>query len=410
MFLTQAVYINLAISTATIAISFPFTVLFNGLLIWNIIRRPMLRKKNFMVVIGYLAVTDLATGVFVQPTFIARQLCRITGQCRIYDVDTVFYYLVIVTCGSSISHLTLVACERYIAIKHALRYAVIATTNRLLTRTIMVWILEFALNAIFLYNFGPIIYDIVAAIALLFCISLIVYFYTAIYLESSRHRRQIRVTAPQNETSSSRKKEFKAAKTTALVLGFLLTCYAPSVIVMINIHFISPVNSYNGSLWSCAIAWQSTFVLLNSLFNPLIYGCRVQEIKQLVASSFNWRRTNTDVIEMVEVNRKRINLGDKKTCEEPAIEISTKATELTAKICFDSNAETDEKHEDSSRPQVPPHISPRDDSERANPNTIGNDADSENNFQLNQSLSEGKNIEREQNEMTLTAMVHFNHV
>ena len=172
MFLTQAVYINLAISTAIIAISFPLTVLFNGLLIWNIIRRPTLRKKNFMVVIGYLAVTDLASGVFVQPTFIARQLCRITGQCRICDVDTVFYYLVIVTCGSATSHLTLVAWERYIAIKHALRYVVIVTTNRLLTGTIMVWLLEFALNAIFIYIFSHFIYDMVATIALLFCISL----------------------------------------------------------------------------------------------------------------------------------------------------------------------------------------------------------------------------------------------
>ena len=312
MFLTQAVYINLAISVAIIAISFPFTVLFNGLLIWNIIRRPALRKKNFMVVVGYLAVTDLASGVFVQPTFIASQLCRITGQCRICDVDTVFYYLVIVTCGSSISHLTLVAWERYIAIKHALRYTVIVTTNRLLTGTIMVWILEFALSAIFVYSFGGFIYDIVAAIALLCCISLIIYFYTTIYLESRRHRRQILATAPQNETNSSRKKEFKAAKTIAIVLGFLLTCYAPSVVVITFIYFISPINSSNGSLWACIIAWQSTFVLLNSLINPLIYGWRVQEIREFIASSFKWRRTNRDVVEMVEINRKRVNRGDKK--------------------------------------------------------------------------------------------------
>ena len=187
LFLTQAVYINLAISTAIIAISFPFTVLFNGLLIWNIFRRPTWRNKNLLLVTGYQAVTDLATGVFVQPTFIASQLCRITRQCRICDVDSVFYYLLVVSCGSSISHLTLVAWERYIAIKHALRYTVIVTTKRLLTGTIMIWILEFALNAIFVYSFGNFIYDIIASIALLFCISLIVYFYTEIYLESRRH-------------------------------------------------------------------------------------------------------------------------------------------------------------------------------------------------------------------------------
>ena len=46
MFLTHAVYINLTISTIIIAISFPLTVIFNVFLIWKILQRPTLRKKN----------------------------------------------------------------------------------------------------------------------------------------------------------------------------------------------------------------------------------------------------------------------------------------------------------------------------------------------------------------------------
>ena len=81
----------------------------------------------------------------------------------------------------------------------------------------MIWFFEFTLNGILIYSFGTFIYDIVTAIALLFCISAIVCFYTAINLESKRHQHQI--TTPQYETNSLRQKEFKAAKTTALVLG-----------------------------------------------------------------------------------------------------------------------------------------------------------------------------------------------
>ena len=110
---------------------------------------------------------------------------------------------------------------------------------------------------------------------------------------------------------------------------------------------------------------------------------------------------------MVEANRKRINLGDKMNWEERAIGNPSKATELITKI---SNVETDKKHGDSSRLQVARHISSRDDGERSNLNYIGDDADSENIFELNQSLSEGKNIEKEQIEKTFNAIAHFNHV
>ena len=124
-------------------------------------------------------------------------------------VDSAFYYLVTVTCGSSISHLTLVAWERYVAIKHTLRYRLIVTTNRLVIYDILIWLLHVALNAILLFDFKSVfVFEMSQAIAMLILIAMILYFYTAIYLESRRHRDRINATTPQYGTNRSREKEF----------------------------------------------------------------------------------------------------------------------------------------------------------------------------------------------------------
>ena len=88
--------------------------------------------------------------------------------------------------------------------------------------------------------------------------------------------------------------------------------------------------------------------------------------------------------------KEKESILEKKNCEELAVENQSKATKLIAKSCFDSNAETDEKHGNSSRLQVPLHISPTDDGERAYPSNTADDAGSENNLELNDRLLEGK--------------------
>ena len=313
-YLTNAVYINLVISACINGISFPITSILNGLLIFFIIRRPMLRRKKSTVAIGYQAATDLAVGIIVQPTFVATQLCRITGKCRICLLDSIFYYLSVVTCASSINHLLLIAWERYIAIKYALRYRLIVTAKRLLAGTIAAWLFEITLNGVFF--FGRIssfsINDIVKLLTTIICLAITVYFYIAIYVESRRHRVLITTSTPQQGTNHIR--EFKAAKTMALVLGCLLICYAPTC-VLFTVTSIYPINSSNGSVWECIFIWAVTFALLNSLINPLLYGWRVQEIREVVASTFKWNENSrrqdpqTDMIEMTEHNnRERVNL------------------------------------------------------------------------------------------------------
>ena len=69
------------------------------------------------------------------------------------------------------------------------------------------------------------------AIQVLISFAAIVYFYVVIYLESKRHYREIKVNKPLSKINRSR--EFRAAKTTAVIFGCLLIYYRPSFVAII---------------------------------------------------------------------------------------------------------------------------------------------------------------------------------
>ena len=225
-YLTSVVYKNLIVNSIVNGLGFPLTALLNAVFILCILLKPNLRRKKSTILMGYLAVTDLVVGVIVQPISLANVLCQITGRCSSCPVDTARVYLLRVSSGSSLAHATLIAWERYIAIKHALQYKLVVTTKRLLAGTIAAWLISAALICTsFLHvTLSILLY----AIEVLICFAAIVYFYIVIYLESKRHCCEIKASNPLPITNLLKEKDFKAAKTTAVIFGCLLTCYGPS--------------------------------------------------------------------------------------------------------------------------------------------------------------------------------------
>ena len=311
-YFTAAVYRNLIVICAINGLSFPFTTLLNAVFILCILLKPNLRRKKSTVLIGYLAVTDLLVGVTVQPKFLVSVLCRMTGRCSSCPVDTVRVYLLRVSCGSSLVHVTLIAWERYIPIKQALQYKLVVTTKRLLAGMIAAWLVSVALICIPFFHVTLSI--LFYAIEVLISLTAIVHFYIVIYLESMCHCREIKACNPLPQTNRSRKNEFKAAKTTAVIFCCLLIWYGPSFVAIIISKSIFPVKRSNASIWNCIYPWIPTVIMLNSLCNPLIYGWRVKEFRNLIASIFQifkcWSSNNSqqpeiEMIEIVELNLNR---------------------------------------------------------------------------------------------------------
>ena len=318
-------YRNLIVNSIVNGVSFPFTALLNAFFILCILLKPNLRRKKSTVLIGYLEVTDLVVGVIVQPMFLANVLCQMTGGCSSCIVDTARVYLVRVSSGLSLAHVTLVAWESYMSIKHALQYKLVVTTKILLAGTIAAWLISVAFACILFFHLF--LYQLLYATALLISFAVIVYFYIAIYLESKRHYREIKAKNPLRNTNLSRReKDFKAAKTTAVIFGCLLICYRPSFVTIVIEDFIFPVNRSNATIWASINQWIQTSTMLNSLCNPLIYGWRTKEFRDVIASIFqifkccstnDTRQSEIEMIEMVELNAYgRLSTGSLPDCHK----------------------------------------------------------------------------------------------
>ena len=389
-YLTPSVYINLIIISVVNGLSFPFTALLNAVFILGILFKQNLRGKKSTVLTGYLAVTDLVVGVIVQPIFLASVLCRITGRCNGCAVDSARVYLLRVSCKSPLVHVTLVAWERYMAIKHALQYKLVVTTKRLLAGTIAAWLTSVA--SICITFFHVTLSKLLTTIGFLISIAVTVYFYIAIYLESRRHRREIQANNPR-ETNLLREKNFKAAKTTAIIFGCLLICNGPSFSAIIIDKFIVPFNQPNAPVWACIFPWMSTFIMLNSLCNPCIYGWRVKEFRDVIASVFqifkccstgDTRQSEIEMIEKVELNTVgRLTNGS-----------LADRHESRRKMPVDSNDEASQHRNCGCKTEIPF-------------TGIRNNVDSANDLELNDLSSKANSSKSEQNRLNVEAMVHM---
>ena len=306
-YFTAAVYKSLIATSVINGLSFPFTALLNAVFILSILFKPNLRRKKSTIMMGYLAVTDLLVGVIVQPMFLASALCQITGRCSSCAVDTVRAYLLRVSCGLFMSHSS--HGKDTIAVKHARQYKLVVTTKRILAGIIAAWFVSVAFICITFFHVT--LSNILLAIELLISFAVIVYFYKVIYLESMRHRREIKASNPLPETNRLRENEFMATKTTAVIFCCLLICYGPSFVVIRIRKFFLPGNSSYATNWAYIYPWIPTLAMLSSLLNPLIYGWRVKEFRDVIASVFQifkcyssntTRQSEIEIIEMVELN------------------------------------------------------------------------------------------------------------
>ena len=264
-------------------ITSPLTVLFNVLVIMAVKRRPRLQSYP-NILLACLALTDALTGLIVQPSFVlfrTFQLLGINESEIILDVFHNFSLRTVSLC--SLLHLMLITCDRLIAIKFTLRYPHLVTARNIKVAVITVWIVSFISGVTRPINNEPIKTISYLSVALIYisCILFIVSSYLLLYREIIRHHKKIKTEQLPQEEVERFAKENKALKTTVFVLGAVALCYVPVVFVLV-IRGSGLVTSI-----SVFIPWIRTFVMLNSLLNPLIYCWRQKEMRKF---AFRFRR------------------------------------------------------------------------------------------------------------------------
>ena len=230
-----------------------------------------------------LSCTDLLVGVVVEPLYITRQSLALSGvdDCEVW----IAYLTMALFCtGASFLNLTLISCERYVAIFSPLNYMRLVTKSRVLSIIGGVWLAWVTLTCVRFAGIpNRIVYLICfAVIGSCYAITAFVYFF--IFREARRHHRRI-VTEQQNydPLAPSVARETKLAKTMAYIFGALLICYTPGMVILLirTIKGDSPELLYN------FYPWAENLIFLNSSLNPMIYCWRNREIRRAVFRVIN---------------------------------------------------------------------------------------------------------------------------
>ena len=296
--MTDGTYRNLVAITGINSVAVLPTIILNALVIIAVATRHRLRTPSNQL-LASMAVTDLFSGLVVQPIAIAVQVKRILGDgpfCTLETVCSVFGVAAVLT---SFSHLVLISIDRYIAIKKPLRYRNMVTKQRIKTGVILAWVL----TVLLLIPAGPVlsitdsateiglayskVLNMILSLVCLVYIVIIGYTYGYIYSESRRLKKQ------------------PTANTLSIILGAVLLTYLPSIIT--GAVSSSSERSLEPRVMTVVWSWANTVIVLNSLFNPLIYCWRFKNLRHAFLEMLHLREPENrpPEIEMVEIRRHR---------------------------------------------------------------------------------------------------------
>ncbi|XP_028654833.1 trace amine-associated receptor 1-like [Erpetoichthys calabaricus] len=278
---------------ATLCTAIIVTICGNLLVIISISHFKELHTPTNYLILS-LAVVDFLLGGFIMPPFMVLtvETCWYFGEffCKIH------YSSAIMLCTASIIHLSIISIDRYYAVCHPLKYKIKVTTSVTFNIICVSWIISAVLG------FGIVLLELnlkgiedfykhnvyckgscvlmqnetsgLLSSLLSFYIPgfIMVCIYIKIFKVARRQAKSITVTIHQSKriderrNAESSRRETKAARTLAIVLGVFLICWSPFFLCNIVdplIHYTTPPLLINILLW-CGY--------LNSSFNPLVYG------------------------------------------------------------------------------------------------------------------------------------------
>ena len=125
------------------------------------------------------------------------------------------------------------------------------------------------------------IVNLLVVVALLSCILFVAISYALLYRETRRHERMIKAQQLPPEQVERFAKESKAFKTTVYVVGAVVLCLLPAVVILV-VRVSYGVLLAQSSLFLVNSPCIRTCGILNSLLNPLIYCWRQKEMRKFI--------------------------------------------------------------------------------------------------------------------------------
>ena len=315
-YLTDHTYRNLVASICVNSLAIIATILLNSLAIFALASKRSL-QSNSNTLLACLAGSDLFVGTIGLTSSVAVNVKRALSIEPFCALETIHFIILVGPTYVSLGHVVLISVDRYIAIKDALRYRVIVTKQRIKKGTLAAWAvgvyltIQEAVLAVTIKDAARMysVYWTVSAVSTsvigLACISGICYCYVYIFSEIRRQNKRLQTEQLSQEEGKRVKKDNKAAYTLGIILGVLVITYMPLMILLL----LGSIPAHNKSDTGTALisySWATTFVLLRSLFNPIIYCWRNENIRYAVLESFRIRKPERAVdMQMVEIQNRQ---------------------------------------------------------------------------------------------------------
>ncbi|XP_078375817.1 melanocyte-stimulating hormone receptor-like [Oculina patagonica] len=275
---SQENYIVILICIVINLVTCPVTIVMNVLVIVAVKTRQGLQRMS-NILLAYLASTDLLVGVVSQPLLITALIFLMTDSfiayCNVYNAVTLSTNLSVIT---SVFLLALISIDRYVAMKHVLRYESIVTKSRITVAVVCSWL---TVTAYIIYAYLVTGKTQFFALSLMVAgnLSVIAYCHISVYAISRRHRRQIISQQISQAATAKFLEQKKAWKTTTIIIGVVCLSFLPGLVNNVSRIFISGgiFENRNHSLF---IPVFFTCMMLNSLFNPMIYCWRIRNFRE----------------------------------------------------------------------------------------------------------------------------------
>ena len=277
--ISSEVYCWLVFITVISIITCPVTTVLNALIIVAVKTKNQVRAKS-NIALACLSSTDAVMGVIGLPLFSSWLIVELQGNtfgthCELIGFTRTSLRLLSI---ASLLHLAIVYVERYIAIKHSLRYEIIVTEARLIGVSAVLWTITLLLT--FLTGNNYVQYDIGLTSL---CIASIFSCQVVLYYETRRHEKKIALQQVSVEAREKFLREKKALKQTTTVIFCLIICYLPIIISRVFISTFVVLNSVNSVYF---VHFTGVFfVISNSLLNPIIHCVRMKQFRLALKES-----------------------------------------------------------------------------------------------------------------------------
>ena len=249
------------------------SIIGNALVLVAILKTPSLRSPS-VIFLCSLAVSDLLVGLVVQPVYIVEQMVKTVPKLQEAVRGMGF-----AGCGVSLSTMTAITVDRFLALHYHLQYPNLMTTSRAIYTIITIW----CIITLFTFSFiwSPSIYHyFVSAFGITICLLVNLVCFIKIHRIVRRHQLQIHVQqqAVDNLTDTNNnhiRQSTRSAKSIFIYFLVMILCYTP----LFFVHIISAINISNSIiLWTFPI----TAAFMNSSINPFLYCWRIPELRTAV--------------------------------------------------------------------------------------------------------------------------------